>query len=179
MIRLILIYIISWFTSPRLIYKTTWKLICKWVSVIWGSREGVYERRFSTNISLFCKYVTCECLYCCFWWVLVWYLWLGWGREDERVRPGVPQNLWPLCDRPNKCQDLSCYLSASLSLSEKIKEDIYCKLCIHKTTRKIFTGFSEAYHSRMSSISAYVLSLLAIQCSTARESTVVLMVEIF
>lgn len=96
-----------------------------------------------------------------------------------RVRPGVPQNLWPLCDRPNKCQDLSCYLSASLSLSEKIKEDIWCKLCIHKTTRKIFTGFSEAYHSRMSSISAYVLSLLAIQCSTARESTVVLMVEIF
>lgn len=57
---------------------------------------------------------------------------------------------------------------------KKIKEDLYCKLSIHKTTRKIFTGFSEAYHSRMSAISAYVLSLLAIQCSTARESTVVL-----
>lgn len=41
-----------------------------------------------------------------------------------------------------KCQDLSCYFSASLSLPEKIKEDVYCKLSIHKTTRKIFTGFS-------------------------------------
>lgn len=139
--------------------------------------RGVYEHRYFTIISLFCKYVTCERWYCCFWWVQVWYLWLGWGREDERVRPGVPQNLWPLCARPYKCQDLSCYFSASLSLPEKIKEDIYCKLSIHKTTRKIFTGFSEAYHSRMSAISAYVLgplSLLAIQCSTARESTVVL-----
>lgn len=42
---------------------------------------------------------------------------------------------------------------------KKIKEDLYCKLSIHKTTRKIFTGFSEAYHSRMSATSAYVYYL--------------------